>query len=148
MRHAFPPESFQREHRTTFSKYHFFPGIFQWNARNFLVNEKRTECCDLLKRVLRLHFDNSPIYKQGNWAELTLAKTSGKVYDLYLNHIMYKLLELMRRIDGIHWDIEGLLLTFLEKHRGRCFFLLTALMFGLRTPRRDTRNMAFPYKAL
>ena len=32
MEHAFPPESFQQENRTTFSKSHLFPGIFQWNA--------------------------------------------------------------------------------------------------------------------
>ena len=37
MEHVFPPESFQRENRTTFSKFHLFPGIFQWNARKTCV---------------------------------------------------------------------------------------------------------------
>ena len=32
MDHAFPPERFQRENRTTFSKFFLFPGTFQWNA--------------------------------------------------------------------------------------------------------------------
>ena len=32
MEHAFPSKSFQRENRTTFSKFQLFPGIFQWNA--------------------------------------------------------------------------------------------------------------------
>ena len=148
MQHAFPPESFQRENRTTFSKYRLFPRIFQWNARNFLVNEKRTECYDLLKRLLRLHFDNSPLYKQGNWAELTLAKTSGTVtiWSVSESHNV--------QIAGINeknwWDSlrhRGITPYFLRKTQRKMFFLLTALMFGPRTPRRDT-NMAFPYKAL
>ena len=32
MDHAFPPESFQREKRTTFSKFHLFLATFHWNA--------------------------------------------------------------------------------------------------------------------
>ena len=32
MDHAFSPEIFQRENRTTFLKFQLFPGTFQWNA--------------------------------------------------------------------------------------------------------------------
>ena len=37
MEHAFPRKRFQRENRTTFSKFHLFPGIFKWNARKTCV---------------------------------------------------------------------------------------------------------------
>ena len=37
MEHAFPPESFQRENRTTFSKFHLFPATFHWNAKKTCV---------------------------------------------------------------------------------------------------------------
>ena len=32
MEHAFSPKNFQRENRTTFSKFHLFPETFQWNV--------------------------------------------------------------------------------------------------------------------
>ena len=80
MEHAFPPENFQREKRTTFFQNPTYSQeFFNQDFPNFLVNGKRTEYCDPLKRVLRLRFDNSPLYKQGNWAELNLAKTFGTV---------------------------------------------------------------------
>ena len=37
MEHAFSPENFQRENRTTFLKFHLFPGTFQWNISKTCV---------------------------------------------------------------------------------------------------------------
>ena len=37
MEHAFLPENFQRENRTTFLKFRSFPGTFQWNASKTCV---------------------------------------------------------------------------------------------------------------
>ena len=37
MEHAFSPEIFQRENRTTFLKFQLFPGTFQWYAQKTCV---------------------------------------------------------------------------------------------------------------
>ena len=75
MEHAFPPESFRREDRATFSKFHLFPGIFQWNARKTCVLlASQPEFLDKWKAP---RDSTAELFPQLHWLSLAFSRSHG-----------------------------------------------------------------------